>query len=146
MSKAAPTKGTQILIETAPSTFTQIKEVYNLGGPSVKVDQIETTSFDSVAKEYADALQDSGEVTFDVRDIPEDPGQVALRAAVGAGVKNFKITRADATATLTVPTTITFAAIVTALNDTGATNDVFNASCTLKISGAVTRTARHAGP
>lgn len=143
-SKAAATKGTKISIETTPATFVQIKEVYNLSGPNETVEQIETTSFDSTAKEYVDALPDTGEIQFDFRDVPEDPGQVALRAAKGAGLKNFKIERNDATATLTVPTSLTFSGIVTALGDTGATNDVFNASCTIKISGAVSRTARHA--
>lgn len=143
-SKAAPTKGTKISIETTPATFVQIKECYNLTGPNETVGQIETTSFDSAAKEYADALPDGGSIGFDFRDVPEDPGQVALRAAKGAGVKNFKIERADATSTLTVPTSITFAGIVTEVGDKAETDGVFNASASIKISGAATRVARHA--
>lgn len=146
-TKSTTSKGVKLQRGNGAGTeiFATIGEVFNISGPNESVEEIEVTSFDSTAKEYLPGLRDGGEVQFDFRLVGEDAMQVGLRSDFAAGVvRNFKLELNDATATLTTPSVYAFAAVVKALGTTFGTNAPVNCSCTLKVSGAVTFTARHA--
>jgi predicted secreted protein len=130
---------------TPTEAFVTIAEVFNISGPNETAELIDVTSFDSPAKEFIAGLRDGGEVSFEYNLVGEDTSQGGLRTDFTAGTKrNFKIDLDDATATLVVPSKYTFAAVVTALGNTFAANDKVTGSCTLKVSGAVSFTARAA--
>lgn len=147
-SKAVSTAGVKLQKgdgATPTEAFTTIAEVTSISGPNESADTIEVTSFDSTAKEFIPALRDGGEVSFEFNFVGDDATQAALRTQfVNGTVGNFKIDCDDATATLTVPSKYSFAASVTSLGMNFATNDKITGSCTLKVSGAVTFTARAA--
>lgn len=119
--------------------FTTIAEVTSVKGPSEKAAQIDATSFDSTGMEYISGLSDSGEVTFDVNFVGSDAQQQGLRTDLRAGtVRNFRLILNDH---LTTPTTVAFAAIVTAAPELNiGVNQVVKGSCSLKVSGTPTWT------
>lgn len=114
--------------------FTTIAEVTNIKGPGEKAPQLDASSFDSEAMEFIAGLPDSGELTFDVNFVGSDVQQQGLRTDLRNGtLRNFKLILNDHA---TTPTTISFAAIVTAAPElSGSTNQVLKGSCSLKISG-----------
>jgi len=119
--------------------FTTIGEVTNIKGPSEKAPQLDATSFDSTGMEFIAGLSDSGELTFDVNFVGSDAQQQGLRTDLRAGtLRNFKLILNDHA---TTPTTIAFAAIVTAAPEIAAgVNQVVKGSCSLKVSGLPTWT------
>lgn len=120
-----------------PEVFTTIGEVTSVKGPSEKAPQLDASSFDSTAMEFIAGLPDSGELTFDINFIGNNVQQQGLRTDLRAGtLRNFKLILTDHA---TTPTTVTFAAIVTAAPDVNAsTNAVIKGSCSLRISGQPT--------
>ncbi len=138
-TKASSTAGVKLQRgdgATPTEAFTTIAEVTDVKGPDEKSPTIDVTSFDSAAKEYINGLKDSGEMTFDMNFVGSDAQQQGLRADMTNRVKrNFKLILNDHA---TTPTTLTFAAIVTAFPLTLGTDAAVKASCTLQISGAVT--------
>lgn len=117
--------------------FTTIGEVTNIKGPSEKASQLDATSFDSTAMEYIAGLSDAGEITIDMNFVGSDAQQQGLRTDLRNGtLRNFKLKLNDHA---TTPTTVTFAAIVTAAPElSGSVNQVMKASATLRISGSAT--------
>lgn len=122
-----------------PEVFTTIAEITNVSGPSESAAQIDVTSFDSTSREFIAGLRDGGEISFDFNFVGSNLQQQGLRADLGAGAKrNFKLILNDH---LTTPTTISFAAIVTAFSGmNGGVDAAVTASCTLKLSGDPTYT------
>jgi hypothetical protein len=124
---------------TPTETFTTIGEITDTSGPDETAPQLEVTSFDSVAKEYAAGLVDSGEVPFTMNFVGDDAQQQGLRTDLRAGtVRNFKLIIPDR-ATEAACSTCTFAAIVTKLSGPKMGVDkVITQDCTLKVSGQPT--------
>lgn len=63
-------------------TFVAVGKVKVIGGPSVKKEQIEQTSLDSVGgfKEYLSGLKDPGQLTFTLNMDPANSQHTAIRA------------------------------------------------------------------
>lgn len=136
VTKAKSSKGIKLQRGDGGGTevFTTIAEVTNVKGPSEKAGQLDATSFDSTSMEFIAGLADSGEITFDLNFVGSDAQQQGLRTDLRAGtLRNFKLILADHA---TTPTTISFAAIVTAAPEISASvNAVVKSSCSVKISG-----------
>lgn len=142
VSKAKASKGTLIKRGDGGGSevFTTIGEVMQFSGPSESVDQIDVTSFDSVAKEFiSTGLPDAGEVKFDVNFIGGDAQQQGLRTDMRAGtLRNFKVILNDHVST---PTTFSFAAIVKSFEGPSAgVGEQYKMSISLKVSGLPTVT------
>ena len=84
MAQGTNTAGTKLEINTSGTTYTQVKGVNSfsgLGGGSAAV--IDTTDFDSTAKEKSMGLPDEGQCSIGMIFLPKDAGQLAMRAARG---------------------------------------------------------------
>lgn len=140
-TKAKSSKGIKLQRGDGGGTevFTTIGEVTNVKGPPEKAAAIDATSFDSTAMEFIGGLPDNGEITFDMLFIGSDAQQQGLRTDLRNGtLRNFKLIFPDHA---TTPTTVAFAAIVTAAPEpNGSVNQAIKASATLKISGQPTWT------
>ncbi|SRR6266540_1150678 len=136
-TKATSTSGVQLKrgnSDGPPETFTKIGEVTNVAGPAESAAQLDVTSFDSTSREFIAGLRDGGEVTMDMNFVGSDVAQQGIRADLAAGTKrNWKVILNDH---LTTPTTIAFAAIVTAFSGPqGGVDAPVTSSATLKVSG-----------
>lgn len=136
MAQGTNTAGTKLEINTSGSTYTQVKGVNSfggLGGGSAAV--IDTTDFDSTAKEKSMGLPDEGQCSIGMIFLPKDAGQLAMRAARGTrAATKFRITLSDGTK-------YEFTAYVLTFERTGEQDDVVKASSSLEISGSVVETA-----
>jgi|SRR5690625_3249375 len=128
-------QGVSIQIETgSPGTFTHISQITNFSGLGGAGAEIDVTTLDSTAREYAMGLADNGEFSFDLVLDPDDPGQAALRTARDDRTQhNIEIELTDST-----PTTIGFLASVREFSITGGVDEVLRGTVTLRVSGAVT--------
>lgn len=137
-TKAKSARGTKLKRGDAgsPEVFTLIAEVKDIKGPSETAADFEVTSYDSTAKEFLTDLPDNGELTFDMNFIGSDTEQQGLRTDLRAGTtRNFQLVFNDHS---TSPTTASFAAQVTKLENTAPMTNAYAMSCALKISGTVT--------
>lgn len=138
-TKATSTKGIKLQRGDGGGTevFTTIGEVTSIKGPNEKASQLDATSFDSTAMEFIAGVSEPGDLTFDVNFVGNNLQQQGLRTDLRNGtLRNFKLILVDSIAT---PTTISFAAIVTAAPElSGAVNGVLKGSCSLKLSGPST--------
>ncbi|MES3097266.1 phage tail tube protein [Sphingomonas aerolata] len=136
MATGINTAGTKLEINTTASTYVQVKgfkDFSGLGGGSAAV--IDTTDFDSAAKEKSMGLPDEGQVSINVIFLPKDVGQLAVRAARGTrAATKFRLTLSDGTK-------YDFTAFVLTFERTGSQDDVVQASANLEVTGAVTETA-----
>lgn len=136
MATGINTAGTKLEINTTASTYIQVKgfkDFSGLGGGSAAV--IDTTDFDSAAKEKSMGLPDEGQVSINVIFLPKDAGQLAVRAARGTrAATKFRLTLSDGTK-------YDFTAFVLTFERTGSQDDVVQASANLEVTGAVTETA-----
>lgn len=149
-SKATSTAGMKLSRgdgATPTEAFAPIPEVYSIKRSGSK-DRIDVTSFDSGnVREYIGGLQDGDTFDIEYNIIAEDPEQQGLESDRDDGtLRSYEIDYNDATATLTVPSKLTFKALVLSGGASFALNDRKTASATLQVSGAVTRVPRHAGP
>jgi len=117
--------------------FTTIAEVGDIDGPSMSVDTIEVTSHSSPSarKEFIASLIDSGELSFPIWFVTDDPTHdetTGLQKIMNDRVvRNFKIVYPDAAS-------VTFAALVTKFGVKSPVAGVQSADVTLKISGVWT--------
>lgn len=136
MATGINTAGTKLEINTTGTTYVQVKgftDFSGLGGGSAAV--IDTTDFDSVAKEKSMGLPDEGQVSCNFIYLPKDAGQIALRANRGSrAVTKLRLTLIDGTK-------YEFSAYVLTFERTGGQDDVVKASANLEVTGAVTETA-----
>lgn len=129
-----------------PEVFTLIAEITSWTGPTETAKQIDVSSVDSDAREFIAGLRDPGEMAIEGNFVAEDVGQAGLRADLASrAIRNFELTLADATATLMVPTKISFTAVVTSFQIKGAVDDKVAFSASVKITGVPTYTPRAAG-
>jgi len=136
MATGISTAGTKLEINTTATTYVQVKgfkDFSGLGGGSAAV--IDTTDFDSTAKEKSMGLPDEGQVSINMTFLPKDPGQTLVRAARGTrAATKFRLTLSDGTK-------YDFTAFVLTFERTGSQDDVVQASANLEVTGAVTETA-----
>lgn len=117
----------------SPEVFAAIGDVVSLSGPSISKDEIEVTALDSTAKEFLSALDDPGEITFELNWNPQDPTHPLLRAdAEGSAQGNFRVVWADVSST-----TVDFAGEVMEFSINTDPNDATKASLRIKINGAL---------
>ena len=136
MAQGINTAGTKLEINTTGSTYVKVAgftDFSGLGGGSAAV--IDTTDFDSAAKEKSMGLPDEGQVACNFIFLSKDGGQTAVRAARGTrALTKFKLTLIDGTR-------YEFSAFVLTFERTGGQDEVVKATANLEISGAVTETA-----
>lgn len=136
MATGINTAKTKLEINTTGTTYVQVKGVNSfsgLGGGSAAV--IDTTDFDSDAKEKAMGLPDEGQVSVGMILIPADAGQIAVRTARGTrAATKFRITLSNGTK-------YDFTAFVLTFERTGEQDNVVMVSANLEVTGSVTETA-----
>lgn len=136
MATGINTAKTKLEINTTGSTYVQVKGLTNfsgLGGGSAAV--IDTTDFDSDAKEKSMGLPDEGQVSISLIAIPADPGQVLLRTNRGTrAATKFRIT-------LSSGVNYTFTAYVLTFERNGEQDDVVKISSSLEVTGAIVEAA-----
>lgn len=139
-TKAKQTKFTKIYAGAidAPAGFIKIGEIKSFDGPNGTAPTIDASNFDSDEQEFVPALSMPGELQMAMNYIGSDGGQQQLEQdRVDGTTRYYKLEFADHA---TNPSTRVFRASVTAFSTSGATNNIYDAKCTLKISGKVTRT------
>jgi len=132
-SQAISAQGSKLSIQVgSPGTFTQIKEVKSFSGFDGKASELDATSLDSTAKEFAKGLRDNGGFQFDLNRVYDDPGQIALDEAQNDDATHqFKLELPNGKAA-------TFAALVLSFDLKGGVDALLASSASLRISGKVT--------
>jgi hypothetical protein len=130
------TAGTKLEINNTGSTYIQVKgftSFSGMGGGSAAV--IDTTDFDSAAKEKAMGLPDEGQVSVGLIFIAADAGQLAMRTARNTrAATKFRITLANGTK-------FDFTAFVLTFERGAEQDDVVKVSSNLEVTGAMAETA-----
>lgn len=117
-----------------PVAYTQIKEAKSFKGFDGEASEIDVTSLDSTAKEFLAGLRDYGGIDFEMNWLPDDTGQVALRAAAAAGTtKNWKLTLVSGTNDVA-----SFAGFVKSVPISGGVDAAVTGSFRIRITGVVT--------
>lgn len=109
-----------------------VSDVTKIGGVEVSVDTLETTTLDSIYKEFISGMPDAGSVDIEGYFYPGDTnGQIALKNAVGGALKTCVITLPTAFAT-----SWTFTGMVVKFKTGEADKDgIVPFSANIKISG-----------
>jgi len=140
ISNAIPTQGIAIKVGDGAETevFTTIAEVTGFDGPTTSVNEIETTTLASVAKEFIAGLVDNGEMTLNVNAVPKDTQLRQIRADIVAGTKrNYQIDFNDKEGAETTSTTYTFEAFVKDFPTSATADSKLEGTITLRISGDI---------
>jgi hypothetical protein len=118
------------------ASYTTIAEVGDIDGPADSVDTIEVTSHSSpqARKEFIASLIDSGEISFPMWFVPDDPTQDDM-----TGLQYYKNARAAANFRIVFPDSsqVDFSALVTKFGMKAPVRGVLSADVTLKITGAM---------
>lgn len=118
----------------SPETFETVSGIQDIKIPSPTSSEIDTTDLASTAKEFLLGLPDYGEVAFSGKFLPSLSIQQQLIAdQLARDLHNWKISLSDGT-------TCEFAATVKGLDFTGATDDIYKWTITLRCSGEPTWT------
>ena len=109
-----------------------VSDVTKIGGVEITVDTLETTTLDSVYKEFISGMPDAGSVDIEGNFYPGDTtGQIALKNAVGGALKECVITLPAA-----FGTSWEFTGMVTKFKTGEADKDgIVPFSASIKISG-----------
>ncbi len=123
----------------SPEVFTAIAELFNLSGPSLGLDTVETTHTQSTSayRERIAGLLDAGEVSAEVNFLPADATQTEA-AGILLDMKNRTLRNWEIIWTDAGPTTWTIAAFVTSFEPSAPIEDRMTASITLTLSGKPT--------
>lgn len=115
-----------------PQTYTKVNGFLSFDGFDGAASEIDTTDFDSVAKEFILGLVDNGKFGFEIKRIATDSGQLALAAArVSGAVTGFKLTLPDTKVA-------TWNALVKTMPVSGAVDAMLKGKVDTRITGAVT--------
>lgn len=115
-----------------PQTYTKINGFLSFDGFDGAASEIDTTDFDSVAKEFILGLVDNGKFGFEIKRIATDSGQLALAAArVSGAITGFKLTLPDTKVA-------TWNALVKTMPVSGAVDAMLKGKVDTRITGAVT--------
>jgi len=134
MVDAIQTQGFKLEVENtgSPDEFTEVVGITNFSGFNGQAAEIDATHLQSSAKEFLMGLQDFGNFEVDVNHLPDDPGQMILRAAkTSRTLKDFRITFSDAN-------TATFSGYVLSNPISGGVDAKVDGSFNIRISGSVT--------
>jgi hypothetical protein len=112
------------------NTYT-VGEVVSFTGPGGQANVIDVTSLESTRREKRMGIPDEGQFTCEVNLVPDDTGQVALRADRASRTLRVAILEL----TDTDDTIITFDAYCTQFSIQGSVDDKVQASITLEITG-----------
>lgn len=119
-----------------PETFTLVSQITSIGGPDGSASEINITTLDSTAQEFAMGLSDEGSIAIEGVWDPDNGEHVGLRADKdGRVLRSFKIVCSD-----TPATQIAFTAFVLNFSLDFSADEVARFSATLRVSGAVTIT------
>ena len=136
-SNALGAQGTTIAVGSAgsPDALVTIPEVINISGPDGQATLIDITNLSSTGKEYLIGLKDEGQVQLDISYVPDNAVHMVLRAAFSnRTLLPYRITFTD-----TVPATYWhFSAYVMGFSVSAGLDQALKATCTLKITGAIT--------
>jgi hypothetical protein len=114
-----------------PQTYTKINGFLSFDGFDGAASEIDTTDFDSVAKEFILGLVDNGKFGFEIKRIATDSGQLALAAArVSGAITGFKLTLPDTKVA-------TWNALVKTMPVSGAVDAMLKGKVDTRITGAV---------
>lgn len=113
----------------SPETFETVLGIQDIKLPSPSSTEIDTTDLASTAKEFLLGLSDFGEVSFNGKFLPTSAVQQQLIAdQLARDLHNWKVTMSDGT-------TCEFSATVKMLDFTGAVDDIYKWTITLRCSG-----------
>jgi predicted secreted protein len=141
-SAAVRSHGIAVKIDDGVGNFTLIAELRDITGPGFDETILDITNHSTSAgyKEKLPGVQDSGQLTFDVNWVVQDPthrySTGLLRDKFNRTKRNFQIIWTDTGATLWA-----FAAYVKAFQPTGAVDGILTARVTLEITGQFTTLA-----
>ena len=125
-------------VNTVSTTFVDVGQVRDISGPSMTQDAVEVTARDTHKwRAFTPGLRDGGEVTFDLIYDPDLPSHSATNTTTG--LVNFLLTGTAKTFRLIMSDTnyFSFSGIVTAFTPESPLEDAMTASCTIKVTGAV---------
>jgi predicted secreted protein len=118
----------------SPEVFTLIDQITTLDGPDGSASEIDITTLDSTAREFAMGLKDSGSITFEAVYDPAKTQHQGLRTDWNARtLRNFQLVFTNSPAT-----TWSFSAYVQNFSISAGVDEVVRLSVTLRISGDVT--------
>ena len=129
-------------VNTVSTTFVDVGQVRDISGPSMTQDAVEVTARDTNKwRAFTPGLRDGGEVTFDLIYDPDLTSHSATNATTG--LVNFLLTGTAKTFRLIMSDTnfFSFSGIVTAFTPESPLEDAMTASCTIKVTGAVSYNA-----
>lgn len=129
------TQGTIISRETSlgSGSFVAVANVRSFSGPSGENPEIDVTTLSSTAKEYIGGLIDNGELTLELNfdhDNTTHQQAIADQEASPPTTTGWRITFANPTVNYTWP------AFVKSFSISGEVDGVYQASMTLRLSGA----------
>jgi len=127
-------------ISVSPNAYQTIEEVKSLSGLGKTNPLIDTTSFDSAAREYIAGLADGSEVTIEcVRVHTASNKQDDLVSDVDSGLtSSFQLTVTNELTSPNLTVTYTFSAVCLSWTITPSFDDANMIAFTLKISGDIT--------
>lgn len=125
-------------VNTGSTTFVDVGQVRDISGPSMTQDAVEVTARDTNKwRAFTPGLRDGGEVTFDLIYDPILSSHSATDTTTGlvyfllnGSTKTFRLVMSDTNY-------FSFSGIVTAFTPESPLEDAMTASCTIKVTGAV---------
>lgn len=125
-------------VNTVTTTFVDVGQVRDISGPSMTQDAVEVTARDTNKwRAFTPGLRDGGEVTFDLIYDPTLSSHSATDTTTGlvyfllnGSTKTFRLVMSDTNY-------FSFSGIVTAFTPESPLEDAMTASCTIKVTGAV---------
>lgn len=125
-------------VNTVSTTFVDVGQVRDISGPSMTQAAVEVTARDtSKWRAFTPGLRDGGEVTFDLIYDPDLASHSATNTTTGlvsflltGTAKTFRLVMSDSNY-------FSFSGIVTAFTPESPLEDAMTASCTIKVTGAV---------
>ena len=125
-------------VNTVSTTFVDVGQVRDISGPSMTQDAVEVTARDTNKwRAFTPGLRDGGEVTFDLIYDPNLASHSATNTTTGlvsflltGTAKTFRLDMSDSNY-------FSFSGIVTAFTPESPLEDAMTASCTIKVTGAV---------
>ena len=118
----------------SPEVFTLVGQITDLSGPDGSAAEIDISTLDSTAKEFAMGLMDEGSFSFEMVFDPANAQHVGVRDdRTNKTLRNWQVVLPDGSST-----TIAFAAYITGFSLAAPGDEVWRASVTLRISGALT--------
>lgn len=115
-------------------TFALIPQVITINGPDGSASEIDVTTLDSTAREFAMGLADEGNIPFELVYDPDNTVHAGLRADRAARtLRNFQLVLTNNPAT-----TFALSGYVTQFALTAGVDDVVRVSANIRISGPMT--------